>query len=329
MAQHHFIPQMYLRGFASDDDPERIFFYDRRIADHGVTKRRIEDVCSQNNLYTLELKDGTKSDGLEQSFATVTEPIFKELIGKLTSRNALTAKEKSEFAACLATQMIRTPASREIYDTLSTAIMDAESKKLWTRLLNDDERKRAFEEFARETGRDASTITKEDIQGIIDGTKFKTSWKVYKESWLKDNIERMPDIFRALERMHWQVYFAPQGTSFITSDNPMGILVKNPDGYYVGTGILSIGAVRLFPLSKQACLSIMDDEPAGFSFVRADKERVKQINGVTAVSHHNILLGHNEQLVARSIKRSKGFNLTDAIKLRIIQDVKSGKMQEG
>lgn len=322
MTQHHFVPQTYLRGFASDDDLSRIYFYDRRIAAKGVTKRLIQDVCSQNNLYTLLMQDGSQSDGLEESFATVTEPIFRELADKLLNRVALTAKEKGEFAACLATQMIRTPASKEIYDAMTTAIMDTESKKLWTKLLNDDERNKMFNEVKQETGRDMSAITKEDIEGILDGTKFKTSWTVYKESWIKDNVELMPEIFRALEKMHWRVYFAPTGTAFITSDNPVGILVKKPDGYYVGTGILSQGAVRLFPLARNACLSITDDEPSGFSFETATKKRVQQINGVTAVSHHNILLGHNTQLVSRSIKRSKGFNLTDAIKMEIVQKIK-------
>jgi hypothetical protein len=55
------------------------------------------------------------------------------------------------------------------------------------------------------------------------------------------------------------------------------------------------------------------DEPAGFSFVEADARRVQQINSVTAVSCHNILLGHNDRLVARCVKRSKGFNMLDAV----------------
>src|ERR1035437_3503181 len=138
MPQHHFVPQTYLRGFATDDDSERVFFYDRRPND--VQKRLIEDVCSQNNLYRLLMDDGELSDDLEDTFAKIAEPKFKEIVTKLLNREALTPEEKSEFAAYISIQIIRTPASREIYNAMATEIMEIATKKQWARLLDDDER---------------------------------------------------------------------------------------------------------------------------------------------------------------------------------------------
>lgn len=325
MAQHHFIPQTYLRGFATDADPDRIFFYDRRIADKGAVKRLIEDVCSQNNLYRLLMDDGTLKDDLEQSFAEIAEPTFKAVVGKLLNRERLSPKEKSEFAAYISLQTMRTPASREIYNSMATELLNRESNKQWEKLLDDDERTRVTQEILKETGVDVSGLTKEDIQGIIDGTKIRTEWKIPKENWVKHTMEHMELVFRSFERMHWRTYFAPTGTAFITSDNPVGVLVPLPDGWYAGSGLLARGAIRFFPLSKKACLTITDNERPGFSFVDADKRRVKQVNGVTAISHHNILLGHSQALVERSIKRvPSGFSIIEAIKKHQAQEIKLG-----
>ncbi len=326
MPQHHFVPQTYLKGFAADDDADRVYFYDRRIADKGINKRLIQDVCSQNNLYQLLMDDGELSDGMEEAFATIVEPTFRAIVVKLLNRQSLTYPEKSEFAAYISLQIMRTPASREVYNAMATEIWDRGTKEQWKKLLDDTEREKVYKEMLEKTGVDVSALTKEDIQGIIDGTKFKTNWTIHKENWFKDNMEHMEMIFRAFERMHWRIYFAPNGSAFITSDNPIGVLVPMPDGWSVGTGFLARGSIRFFPLSKNACLTITDDEPSGFSFVDADKRRVQQINGVTAVSHHNILISHNPQLLARAIKRiPKGFSLTEAVKEQQVQEIRMGK----
>ncbi|HEY1645853.1 MAG TPA: DUF4238 domain-containing protein [Candidatus Saccharimonadales bacterium] len=325
MAQHHFVPQTYLRGFAADDDEDRVYFYDRRIADKGVTKRLIEDVCSQNNLYRLLMDDGELKDDLEEEFATIAEPTFKEIVVKLLNREPLTLQEKSEFAAYISLQIMRTPASREVYNVMEAGLWDRVTKKEWERLLDDQEREKSFKKLYEETGVDVSALTKEHIQGIIDGTRFKTEWKVPKENWIKNTMGNMELVFRAFERMHWRIYFAAPGTAFITSDNPVGVLVSMPDGFSVGTGFLSRGSIRFFPLSKAACLTITDSEPSGFSFVEANKRRVQQINNVTAFSHHNVIISHNPQLLARCIKRvPKGFSLTEAIKEHHLEEIHMG-----
>jgi len=326
MAQHHFIPQTYLRGFATDDDSERVYFYDRRIADKGVTKRLIQDVCSQNNLYRLLMDDGEYKDDLEQDFATIAEPTFKDIVVKLLDCAPLSPKEKSEFAAYISLQIIRTPASREMYNAMSTEVMNRATNKQWEKLLDDQERQRVMSEMKEETGFDTSVLTKEDIQGIIDGTKFKTTWTIPKENWLKHTMEIMGMIFRAFERMHWRIYFAAPGTAFITSDNPVSVLVPKPDGFYVGSGFLNRGSIRFFPLTKNACLTITDNEPSGFSFADANKRRVQQINNVTALSHHKIIISHSPQLLTRWVKRiPDGFSLTEAVKEYQAQDILMGK----
>jgi hypothetical protein len=128
MAQHHFVPQTYLRGFSADDDADRIYFYDRRIAEKGVNKRLIEDVCSQNNLYRLLMDDGTLKDDMEETFATIAEPKFKEIVTKLLNRQPLSYEDKSEFSAYISLQIMRVPASREVYNAMATEFWDRGSK---------------------------------------------------------------------------------------------------------------------------------------------------------------------------------------------------------
>jgi hypothetical protein len=323
MSKHHFVPQTYLRGFAIDGDATRVNFYDRRV--NEVHKRLIEDVCSQNNLYRLRMDDGELSDALEQSFATVAEPVFQQIVQKLVARAALTNTEKSEFAAYISLQIIRTPFSRRIHDSIAEEIYNNETIRHWEELLDDDFREKAFAKIKAETGEDLSSITKEDIQGTIDGSRFKVEWTMPKENWIKNQMEIMNGVLRALENMHWRVYFAPSKSAFITSDNPVGIIVKKDDGYYVGTGILAPHSIRIFPLTSQACLAISDDEGSGFSFVDADRKRVKQINRITAMSCDQILIGSQERLVEWWAKRIQGFSMADAVIKHQIDEIRGGK----
>ncbi|MCA9347950.1 DUF4238 domain-containing protein [Candidatus Saccharibacteria bacterium] len=316
MPQHHFVPQTYLRGFATDDDEDRVFFHDVRVKDDEVNKRLIEDVCSQNNLYKLLMDDNEYKDDLEDTFATVAEPKFREVRDKLLAKQNLSYEDKSEFSAYIALQIMRTPANREIYSSMSKEMWDRESKKYWQKLLDDDaERERVFEEVKKQTGTDPKKIpTKEDIQGIIDGTKFKTEWTIPKENWIIDTMEIMQELFRAFEKMHWRIYFAPRGTAFITTDNPVSVLLQERSGWMVGHGYLAPNAIRFFPLSKNACLAIHSDAPNGFSFETATKRRVQQINGVTVMSRFNIVIGHNKALVQRQLRKiPDGFNLVNSI----------------
>ena len=324
MPQHHYIPQTYLKGFATDDDDRRVFFYDKRVGE--AKKRLIEDVCSQNNLYRLLMDGGEPSDDLEQSFANIAEPAFKEIVTKLLNREPLTHKQKSEFAAYICLQMIRTPASRKIHDAMETAIMDIVANKQWAKLLDDDERAKAFEDIRKETGVDVSALTKEDIQGIIDGTKFKTEWDIPKENWIKRQFEMLLPILRAYERMHWRVVFAPKGSAFITSDNPLGVLVRMRDGWYLGTAVLAPGSIRVFPLSKNACLTMLDTLPSGYSFVDGDKRRVQQLNNVTAASYHNILISHSKPLLERNVKRVGNFSLIDDVIEHQTKEIKAMRL---
>jgi len=308
MAYHHFVPQTYLRGFATLDDEDRVYFYDRRVG--AAHKRMIEDVCGENNLYRLMMDDGEPKDDLEDTFAKVAEPIFAEIVRKLLNRQALTPQERSEFSAFIALQIVRTPRTHKLYDALATHVMESESNKMWAKLLDDEERKRVFDEMTLKTGHNFSGLTKEHIQGIIDGTKFTTKWTIPKENWIKHTMEMMEEVFRAFEKMHWRVYYAPRGTAFITSDNPVNAL-SDLDGIggMAGGGFLVPNSVRLFPLSKSACLAIYDQEPPGFSFVDANRRRVKQVNEITLKTCDKVLISHDQRLLDRCVKRLNGYEM--------------------
>lgn len=316
MAKHHFIPQTYLRGFSTDDDEKRVYFHDVRTKDDNVNKRLIEDVCSQNNLYELLMDNNEYKDDLEHIFATVAEPKFREARDKLLAKQSLSFEDKSEFSAYIALQIMRTPANREIYSSASKEMMDWESKKFLQKLIDDDtERERVFKEVKSATGSNFNnTPSKNDIQGVLDGTKFKTELIVPKENWISDTMKIMQELFRAFEKMHWRIYFAPMGTGFITTDNPVSVVLRENNGWMVGYGYLAPNATRLFPLSKKACLEIHSDIPNGFSFETASKKRVQQINSATVMSRFNIVIGHNEALVLRQLKKiPEGFSLISSI----------------
>jgi hypothetical protein len=74
----------------------------------------------------------------------------------------------------------------------------------------------------------------------------------------------------------WQVWTAPIGVEFATSDNPLISFVRLSNGMlHPGWGFRRPGVIAAFPLAPTTCLAM---GPTGPEFVRFDAEHVMKIN---------------------------------------------------
>src|ERR1700754_2809381 len=81
--RHHYLPQMYLRGFA--DEAEQVWVFDRK--ENTFLHQGILNTAVKKNFYTAVGPDGKKTDAVEQMLANIVESPMKRIIERLDRKN--------------------------------------------------------------------------------------------------------------------------------------------------------------------------------------------------------------------------------------------------
>ena len=115
----------------------------------------------------------------------------------------------------------------------------------------------SIERRERETGEKLDITAKEMIEFHKKGDY---DIKIHHDQSLKLMLPLSLDMANYFRQMNWVVTHAPKGTSLITTDNPLAVIP--PPGYShdssYGFGILTRGATKIFPISQDTCLLMLD-----------------------------------------------------------------------
>src|SRR5665213_4202204 len=81
--RHHYVPQMYLRGFA--DEADLVWVFDRQ--NNSYLHQGVMNTAVKKDFYTITGPDGKKSDSVEQMMANTVEGPMKRIIDRLDKKN--------------------------------------------------------------------------------------------------------------------------------------------------------------------------------------------------------------------------------------------------
>ncbi len=280
--KHHFIPQFYLRRFASIEPDEKIWTYDIEL-EEGRTST-IENTAYEKYLYSVTLENGQRSDEVEDFFSKIeakAAPIFNKLI----ESKPLTDQERASFASFMALMYLRTDSFRNQYAEI---MMNAYQLKMYATAQHDG----AFQNLIKDYQRDQGPLTKEEIkslkEGMLNPQKFIVS--VDKE-WSLQALKFYEKFCPIFYKMCWSILLAPEPHYFITSDNPLFFDV--PPAYqhpFYGGGLIHKKVQLTFPLSQKTCLMATWDKELPRE-IKIKSSMVKQINKIRSVSARRFLFG--------------------------------------
>lgn len=106
--------------------------------------------------------------------------------------------------------------------------------------------------------------------------------------------------------MDWVFLYAPDKSSFVTSDNPFVLIPPNnynPNGPY-GVGLITTGVRKVVPLTQRACL-VMGDYGQRVMKRAITREDVRKVNLNIAVHCDNLLIARDKPLVEKLVKMTK------------------------
>lgn len=232
---HHLIPRSYLKGFAIPSKLSHTFVYSRGLsfAPRGARTGRnpscrpLRQAGATRDAYAFTEADGTVNyEQVENELEQIErrgDPILK----KIRNEETISTAEKHRFAEYVGFMIKRVRARDLATKTQVDQLVDSQD---W-----------------------------EDLQRRLQlvGNFSAARHIANRDEWLprmKDSVQKtsitkgLPTVLKALRNMRWRFLRAPEGSCFVTSDNPVV--------FDRSLGLGKFASVLTFPLSSEVTLQV-------------------------------------------------------------------------
>lgn len=197
--RHHFVPQGYLRGFATTDDDSSSFVwvYDKNPG-RVPRKKSVRSIAWAPAYYAQEKPDGSPDlDSVETTLAQTIDNEIPQLLRRIVLRVghsvAMTEEDKGALALFVGLSLTRVPSFRDGINAMYSKIAQIG--------------------LSYEIDKDPKLATLAENYGIRAEAK---SWVS-----LRPMIEMAQVIAASALKKNWQFFVPPVGVPLITSDNPV------------------------------------------------------------------------------------------------------------
>lgn len=276
---HHFVPQMYLRAFADPASKQGALW--RYGPGFRPQLRAPKGVAWQEHFYDVAGELPPEDNDMEKFYGE-TETIAAPHLEQLRAGNIrLTPQVKSELATFIALMRTRTRSYLEQVNAIASQMHVLIAKetlrtKSGVEELIEKNVELGGEPLAVEQVRSA-------LQAVIDGNVIVEQRS---RAWtIKQALESSNLLDELIESMNWNLFEAPDGNAFITSDNP--VVINDPLGRARGPrGYRPTKMTQLhFPVSSMYLLT-GDFSGPNETVQRASPDRLAKYNFNQVVSAH-------------------------------------------
>jgi hypothetical protein len=270
----HTIPRFYLEQFANPSKrqgkPGNVWVYEKNKAPRpSSTKAQ----GYENGYFAFVHPDGKQDESFETQLAELENRCNDELVcakSRLFDLNFLIHRTTLAFYMGL---LFARSTSRRKFSAGNWAKMQQPFAQLE---FNEEYVLDTAAHFSEATG---EVVTPDQIRQMIRRQAASFSEKnTTGNTFIKDLLFHAETLKTELVPRPWQVFEAPTGTEFVTSDNPVVTFLKlREDLWNPGHGFRKPGVVVAFPLASTACLTIGIQGP---DFQEVDAATVKRMNEV-------------------------------------------------
>jgi len=270
---HHFLPRLYLKGFACDDGPSHIWEYRRLRGYSPGSNNRAKYIPVRISLakagaalgeYAYSRPDGTTDFNTYENALEQLEKPADVVFEKIRNLQPITDSDREIFAEYMALMTRRVPARKDILTEQSPSVIEAEKANLEDLFGNA---------LSRVDPSDVHRIAilknnLEACRNMLDGYKQNG---MPREIELRTIVEaEIPQVRAAMLRMSWQLFVAPADERFVTGDNPVHTIKG-------GVGFTKPYSELTFPVSSRVVLFGTYRDVRG-GYLPAASELVKEVN---------------------------------------------------
>jgi hypothetical protein len=268
----HIIPKFYLEQFAVPsavkNKPGRIWVYEKG---EEPDERATSVQGKEKGYFGITAPDGTLDERFEEHLAELEADCNSTLVCAKSSLFDLgSLMHRRRLAFYMGLLFARSTMRRKF-----SASNWAKIKEPFSKLELDDEYVHDLAtHFTDATG---ELVTPEYIRGMIrDHAAEFTKKDMTGNTFVQDTLFHAEVMKAELVSRPWQVWEAPTGIEFATSDNPVITFLRiTEEAWHPGHGFRKPGVVVAFPLAPTTCLTI---GTAGREFQTVDEATVIRLN---------------------------------------------------
>lgn len=269
---HHFVPQFYLKGFATRRSKEApLQVYD--LKDKRSFSTRPRNVAAQRDYNRIEV-DGVDPNVVETHFA-VWEGEADQAFRRIIQSESIAAEEDFAFVIQLMARLfVAGPGFRSQRDDF----MQRVATQMMHTIVSSEEVYESTTRRAREAGHvTGDHVPYEEMRSVVMGGGLTA--QTSREELIRQEVTLWPEMIHVLARRHWSLMIAGgDAGEYVTSDRPAILQWTEPDaqrGFYppgLGVG----GTTITFPISKTLALRGTYEEEG--RTVRASRQLVAALN---------------------------------------------------
>lgn len=304
-ARHHYLPQMYLRGFTESG---AIGIWQRNTGKFRIGNPN--SVANIRGFYTFTSKDGAKSDEIEKLLADM-EGYVNKIIYNMDSifPPPITGEYKFALAQYIAIQHIRTPEKRKEVEQFADMTMKMQAR---LNMRSREQIIKALQSIGQEPTEKAITQLEETYND-----PHSLELVPSKEAILRTQLKQLPLLTQILMHREWHIvtFNAP---SLITSDAPVLLQPDDSAPYHWRRGTGFVNAKEIwFPLSSTRLLVLAHQDYKGPLLIKGTPRMVQEANEVQLAASYMEAFGppsvikqyENKPLGARALTQiDSGFD---------------------
>jgi hypothetical protein len=282
-----------------------LWLYDRKV--EAYRKQLPRNTAVIGHYYSTETEDGKKDHSVESYLAKI-EGEAKPIIDKLDKGLDISIEERVSLSYFLALLLSRTPKhAREIEE-----IGDAMHKIVAKEMIPTVE---AAAELLRKKG-DNGSITPESMFRFVQDGAFQM--KASRDFTISTMLDQSARFYKEIALMNWFVFHADGHSSFITTDSPLGYLVKDhlKRSREPVLGFASEKITKLIPLTCQTILAIGKHGTA-FNHYNVDRNCVREMNLAVSIECDRFVIGRDETLLRSLVPASKVDRTNPGSRMRV------------
>lgn len=247
-ANHHFIPQFYLRGFADGIGRKaKVFTFDSEIRSTFTTL--VRNVGSRRHFFRVEA-EGVDPNAIEDAMSNVETEFAVHLAEVIEARAFPTSAHFNSIMNILANISIRNPRLRGVLEDFHKE----SAEQVMSIALSTEGTWNSLMSQMREAGYPVKDdLTYDDIKRFRDSREYDI---IIDQTYLIGiEFQMLDPVLECSAKRNWCFASAPRGSQFISSDDPVvlsWINGSNKDPYPPGHGLK--GTMVLFPLCSDLLL---------------------------------------------------------------------------
>jgi uncharacterized protein DUF4238 len=292
--RHHYLPEAYLTGFTrggTAESPFCVFDRDRQEFRPQTPK----NTAVQGYYYTVETIDGEQSSRAEEVLSQV-EGIVMPILRRIDAREPMTHADKLELSMFVALLHTRVPQFEHTIREMTNGMYKAVNERL---LGSVDQAEYWIRRHEEKTG-ESVPLAAQELHDFVAAGEYDVI--PHQNTIVRHMLDSACKFSLLLAEMTWLVAFAPEDSSFITSDAPF--VMWPPEGWTGPYGFGTPGVVTMVPLSQRACLCI-SGRGTLIGYNNIPKFQVRQINIAVAQRCERFLIARDETLLRNIVAKSR------------------------